>query len=109
MDDMDILNMPGVVVRKMPEVVVSHLRHYVQHHGEPKNTETRTVIEGPDEKGLYIVEERRPVSPELAGKFLVTVVSGTGSTVRFSPKTDGVGDTITEAYQNIKSRRVLRT
>lgn len=104
--DEDVLNMPGVVVRKMPEVVVSRWQQYVQHHGEPRNTETRTVVEGPDEKGRYIVEERRQVSPELAGKFLVTFVSGTGSTVVFSKKTDGVGDTIVEAYQNIK-RRVL--
>lgn len=107
MTDADILNMPGIVVRKLPEVVVSRWRHYVQHHGEPRNTDTRTVIEGPDEKGLYIVEERRPVSAKLAGKFMVTVVHGTGETVRFNIKSDGIGDTIVQAYNNIKSRTLV--
>ncbi|MDB2578790.1 hypothetical protein N9Y00_07095 [Tateyamaria sp.] len=105
----EILNLPGVVVRKMPTVNVSRWRHWVQHHGEPRNTETRTVIAGPDEKGLYIVEERKPVSPKLAGKFLVTFVSGTGNMVRFDAKSEGVGDTIPEAYANIKRRVILET
>lgn len=102
--DEEVLALPGIVVRKLPHTVVSRWRRYVQHHGEPRNTETLTLVEGPDEKGGYLMEERRPVSPELAGKYLVTVVHGTGSTVCFSRANDGVGDTIAEAYHNIKTR-----
>ena len=92
----EILEIEGIVIRKIPMQSVSRFKCYRKHVWSNRENKTYSV----EECELYnMVTETR--TNTLGGKYLVTIQHNQDSMVRFNKRRDGVGDTIEEAWRNL--------
>lgn len=95
----DILNLDNIVIRKIEPITVNLYRSTEKMYDRHKAAggEVKT-----DDKGReYMVERKTNI---LGGKYLLRFEGGTGDTVRFNLKSDGVGDTIEAAYADYQRK-----
>lgn len=92
----EILEIEGIIIRKIPTQSVSRFKCHRKHAWISKDNKTYSV----EECGLHnIVTETR--TNTLGGKYLVTLQHNQDSTVRFSKGRDGIGDTVVEAWRDL--------
>lgn len=89
MDILDIIALEGIVIRKIPFQTKSL---YLYREGMQLK-ENQTIIQSGNRQ---MVEEIK--TNALGGKYLITFERGTGSTVIFNLKYNGIGETIELAY-----------
>lgn len=94
----DILQIEGIVIRKIPKITVSRWTYREGDENRLKSNE-RIVT---NEQGRKFVEIAKENS--MAG-YIVTFDKSQGSTVLFNKKRDGVGSTIEEAYKDLLTKR----
>ena len=95
----EILNLEGVVLRKIPEKSYS-LYRYTEHNKSLLKKPNTEVVEHNGEK---MIRETQ-VNP-LGGKYLLTVQKDQMSTVRFNKAYSGIGETVEEAYQDFLEKQ----
>lgn len=98
----EILNIEGIVIRKIPKQTIHDWRIYSDN-----------VIKAYKEKGceLYISKDGVTIAREiknnkLGGKYLITIETSSDKTVIFNRNYCGIGDTIEEAYEDFKNIKV---
>ena len=92
----DILEIEGIVIRKIPVQSVSRFKCYRKHVWSNRENKVYTV----EECGLYnMVTETR--TNTLGGKYLVTLQHDQDSMVRFNKGRDGIGSTVQEAWRDL--------
>lgn len=85
-----ILAMEGIVIRKIPVTSTS-----CYTFRERALAENESIIESNGRKWIQQVKTN-----SLGGKYLIAFKNDQGSTLHFSLKHDGIGDTIEDAYQD---------
>ena len=95
----DILDMPGIVIRKIP---VDRTYHYLTSARGIASHKARGGGTFINEKGREVLIEHKTFS--MGGKYLITFEFSQDSTVRFSLKHSGVGNTIEEAYADFHKK-----
>lgn len=86
MNTEDILNIEGIVIRKIPKESISYWT--------AKETDKGAML---NHRGRWVTKKVKQNS--FGGKYLITMAYDQMSQVRFNLKTCGVGDTIEEAYK----------
>jgi hypothetical protein len=86
----EILSLEGIVIRKIPVEVVSLWTSPPKPEALKPN---ESIVEKNGRKLLRVVDY-----PKYGGKYLVTFAYHTNSMIQFDYKTNGIGNTIEEAY-----------
>lgn len=86
----ELLEMDGIVIRKIPMTSVSNYNFTERTLGK-----NESIVEMCGRK--YIREVK---TNSLGGKYLITFKSDQGSNIYFSLKYDGIGDSPLEAYKD---------
>lgn len=92
----EILNLEGIVIRKIPAVTVQKWRIYNPQTLEAYREKGAKIYKAPD--GVDVAEETKV--NVLGKKYLVTFSNDTDQNVIFNVKFCGVGETIEEAYND---------
>jgi hypothetical protein len=100
----DILDLDGIIIRKIPHKVYATYR-------TQKDTVIRlrcgeSLISGPDDNGFY--RTVKAVGDSLAGKYMVQAEYGTGSSTTWHKGHYGLGDTIEGAYMDLVTNKIYR-
>ena len=92
----EILDIEGIVIRKIPMQSVSRFKCYRKRVWSNGDNTTYSV----EECGLYnMVTETR--TNTLGGKYLVTLQHNQDSMVRFNKDSNGIGNTVQEAWRDL--------
>lgn len=92
----EILNLEGIVIRKIPAFTVRKWRIYNPDVLKLYKKKGAKIYKDPD--GVGIAELTRINA--FGGKYLVTISQNTGPNVIFNIKFCGVGETIDQAYND---------
>lgn len=98
----EILEIEGIVVRKIPMQSVSRWNHYNNKIDWTKVKKANTSYQAephPVHPNAVVVTETR--TNALGGKYLVTLQHDQASMVRFNKGRDGIGDTVEEAWRDL--------
>jgi hypothetical protein len=96
---LDILNIDGIVIRKIP---IERTYHYYTSDKMLESHKARggeTIV---NESGRELMVEQKTFS--MGGKYLITFEFSQGSMVRFDLKRNGIGNTIEEAYADFHNK-----
>jgi hypothetical protein len=101
----DILQIEGIVIRRIPKERTTYTRLWEEIRGHMQLLEqyrkNGALIEEKIHKNgkrYFMVTETKPLS--LGGKYLIKLESGQDCLVRFDKSYCGIGDTIEQAYNN---------
>ena len=91
----EIMNIEGIVVRKLPKVVTSNYLVRDNYKLSKGDIESGAVLHTKNGR-LVMTVIKETENPG----FLVTIVKSTGSIVHFNIDKNGFGETIPDAYNN---------
>lgn len=97
----EILNLEGIVIRKIPAVTVRKWRIYNPQVLESYRKKGAKIYKAPD--GVDIAELTKKNT--IGGKYLVTFSHTTDPNVIFNVKFCGVGETVEQAYNDFIEKR----
>ena len=96
----EILDIDGIVVRKIPKTTASAWVSSEKEHARHKAAGGDTYI---NSRGREVCIETKTNS--LGGLYIVTMDKTQGSLVRFDKTTAGIGKTIPDAYTDMINKR----
>lgn len=92
----DILNMEGIIIRKIPQFTVSTYSYIEQNMVLLKNPKAEVFFSEKYKRDMIRITEKNTQG----GKFIITFAMNQMSQVRFDIKKCGLGETIIDAYNN---------
>lgn len=92
----NILQVDGIIIRRVPPVTVSYWRSSEAMHEKHKKNGGEVAYIGDNQREVMVERKQNT----LGGKYLVTFALDQGATVRFDLKRCGLGDTIKQAYED---------